>query len=654
MKEGTWQCIVMTRLAVAPYAERPSVAPKPFDLWATSVWGTLEARWPAAGIASFARQVHTEAARFAAMSNPALLAEAVALRPALLQNTARLQPRVFGLVHAAVERHLGLRYHDVQLAGGRLLTRRAIVEMATGEGKTITAVLAAATAALAGQAVHIVTVNDYLAQRDAERLRPVFAALGLSTGLVQQGDAPQARQEAYRADITYVTNKELVFDYLKDRIATTAGRGGARQALFAALGEPKSGLLLRGLQVAIVDEADSVLIDEARTPLIISQDKTDRALLAVLGQALELAGQMVRGEHFTLNETRQALHLLPPGQEIVAERLTEGEGLFRARYAREQIMLQALTALHLFERDRHYIVRDGAVQIVDEYTGRVMADRSWEQGLHQLVEAKEGLPPTGTRVTLARITYQRFFNRYLRLSGMTGTAGEVAGELRSVYGLRVMRLPTNRPLRRHYDGARMLPDAARKWHLVAERAAALSASGRPVLIGTQTVADSEALAAVMDMSGLPHVVLNARQDAHEATVIAAAGQAGRITVATNMAGRGTDIVLGPGVADRGGLHVILTEYSDSRRIDRQLYGRAGRQGDAGSAEDIVALDDAPFRRFAPRAIRAALGVLPGWLTLRLLKQYAQAAATRSNAQQRRRQIVADDNAERAMGYAGQE
>ena len=237
---------------------------------------------------------------------------------------------------------------------------------------------------------------------------------------------------------------------------------------------------------------------------------------------------------------------------------------------------------------------------------------------------------------------------------MTGTAREVAGELRAVYGLRVVRLPTNRPLGRRYDGARLLPDAARKWHLVSDRAAALSAAGRPVLIGTHTVADSEALAAVMSGRGLPHVVLNARQDEHEAAVVADAGQPGRITVATNMAGRGTDIALGPGVAERGGLHVILTEYSDSRRIDRQLYGRAGRQGDPGSAEDIIALDDALFRRYARRAVRIALRALPGWLALRLLQHYAQNAASRSNVQQRRRQVVADDSAERAMGYAGRE
>ena len=644
----------MQRYAVAPYAERPGVVPTPFDLWAISLWGTLEAHWPASGIARFARTVRTHADRAAGMTDAALLAEAAALRPGLLEHAARLQLRVFGLVHEAVRRHLGVRYHDVQLASGRLLTRRALIEMATGEGKTITAVLPAAAAALAGQAVHIVTVNDYLAQRDAERLRPVFAALGLTVGLVQSGDEVGARQAAYRADVTYVTNKELVFDYLKDRVATGQRRSSARQALGAALGGNRGTLLLRGLQAAIVDEADSVLIDEARTPLIISQDKTDPALIAVLGQALGLAADLRRGDEFVLDETRQTVHLLPAGQQAVAERLTEGEGLFRARFAREQVVLQALTALHMFERDRHYIVRDGAVQIVDEYTGRVMPDRAWEQGLHQLVEAKEGLPPTGTRSTIARITYQRFFNRYLRLSGMTGTAREVAGELRAVYGLRVMRLPTNRPLRRRYEGARLLPDAARKWQAVAEGAAERAAAGRPVLIGTQTVADSEALAAAMQARGIPHVVLNARQDAQEAAVVAEAGQPGRITVATNMAGRGTDIVLGPGVAERGGLHVILTEYSDSPRIDRQLHGRAGRQGDPGSAEDIVALEDALFRRYASRAARFALRGLPPAAALRLLRRYAQFAAGRGNAQQRRQQVRADERAERVMGYAGRD
>ncbi len=651
---GAWQCCHMKRLAVAPYAERPATLPKTFDLWATSAWGSLEARWPAGGIAAFARRVRSEALRYESMSGPALLAEAATLRPALLQHASRLQPRVFGLVHEAVRRHLELRYHDVQLAGGRLLTRRTLVEMATGEGKTITAVLAAAAAGLAGQAVHIVTVNDYLARRDAERLRPVFGALGLSVGLVQEGDEPQKRREAYRADVTYVTNKELTFDYLKDRIATARSRGAARQALSAALGGTGGDLLLRGLQVAIVDEADSVLIDEARTPLIISEDKTDRMLMAILGQALEVAASMERGKDFVIDETRQVLQLLPPGQDAVSERLTEGEGLFRARYAREQVIVQALTALHMFQRDRHYIVRDGTLQIVDEYTGRVMPDRAWEQGLHQLVEAKEGLPPTGTRTTLARITYQRFFNRYLRLSGMTGTAREVAGEVRAVYGLRVMRLPTNRTLRRRYDGARILPDAARKWDAVTERAAAMSAEGRPVLIGTQSVADSETLASLMSARNLSYVLLNARQDAHEAAVVAAAGQLGRITVATNMAGRGTDIVLQPGVRERGGLHVILTEFGESPRIDRQLYGRAGRQGDPGSYEDIVALDDPLFRRFASRPVLVAFRALSGWLALRLLRSYAQFAATRSNAQQRRRQMIADENAERLMGFAGQE
>ena len=644
----------MQRFAVAPYAERPTTSPKSFDLWANSVWGSVAARRPAMGIARFARQVRAEAARHEGGSDVALLAAAAALRPALLRDAARLQPVVFGMVHVAVQRQLGLRYHDVQLAGGRLLTRRVVAEMATGEGKTITAVLPAAAAALAGQAVHVVTVNDYLARRDADRLRPVFAALGLSVGLVQEGDEPAKRREAYRADVTYVTNKELTFDYLKDRIATARSRSGARQALSAALGGAESGLLLRGLQVALVDEADSVLIDEARTPLIISEDKSDLALQAILGQALELAAGLVGGEEFVVDETRQSVRLLPRGQEAVAQRLTAAEGLFRARFAREQIVVQALTALHVFERDRHYIVRDDSIQIVDEYTGRVMQDRSWEQGLHQLVEAKEGVPPTATRQTLARITYQRFFNRYLRLSGMTGTGREVAGELSAVYGLRVISLPRNRPLLRRHQGARLLPDAARKWQVVAARAAALSDAGRPVLVGTQTVADSEALSAAMQDRAVPHVVLNARQDSGEADIVAQAGEPGRVTVATNMAGRGTDIVLAPGVAAKGGLHVILTEFSDASRIDRQLYGRAGRQGDPGSYEQIVALDDGLFRRFAGKLLRGSLRSVPGWLALRLLQTYAQTAATRSNAQQRRRQIVNDEQAERAIGFAGQE
>ena len=645
----------MVRVISAPYAERSSPMPGPFDLRAIAAWGTVSARLPGRlGVAGHAQRVGTLAAALAGRSDAALLAEAAAVRPALLDRPAAMQPRVFALVHAAVERHLGLRYHPVQLAGGRALTRRRVVEMATGEGKTITAALPAAAAALAGQAVHIVTVNDYLARRDAERLRPVYGALGLTVGLVQEGDEPAQRRQAYAADVTYVTNKELTFDYLKDRIAVADAPGGARHALAAAFGGARDGLLLRGLQVALVDEADSVLIDEARTPLIISAERANEDLAGIVGHALDVARGLRAGEDFHLDEAHRAVRLTANGQAAVATRLTGGSGLFRARYAREQVMTQALTALHVFVRDQDYIVADGKVQIVDEYTGRIMPDRSWEQGLHQLVEAKEALALTGTRQTIARITYQRFFNRYLLLSGMTGTAREVAGELRSVYGLGFVRLRTHRPPQRKDLGGRLLPDAAAKWDAVAARAAELAGTGRPVLVGTATVDASEALGAVLARSGLPHVVLNARQDAEEADIVAQAGQPGRVTVATNMAGRGTDIELTEASRRAGGLHVILTEFSDSRRIDRQLYGRAGRQGDPGSFESYVAVDDQLFTRFAGLLLRVLAGRLPGGVGRKLLQARAQAAASRSNAQQRRAQVLADEQTERQMGFARRE
>jgi preprotein translocase subunit SecA len=284
-----------------------------------------------------------------------------------------------------------------------------------------------------------------------------------------------------------------------------------------------------------------------------------------------------------------------------------------------------------------------------------MPDRSWEQGLHQLVEAKEGVELTSTRETLARITYQRFFNRYLRLSGMTGTAREVAGELRAIYGLHVVSLPANRKLRRRNLGSRLMPDAAAKWTEVARRASRFTASGRPLLVGTQSVEASEALSAELSAHGLPHVVLNARQDAGEAEIVAAAGQPQSITVATNMAGRGTDIELGPGVAEAGGLHVILTGYHDSARIDRQLFGRAGRQGDPGSYESVVALDDELFERFAPRLTRMVRkGGWLGRLAWQLMRRRAQAAASRGHARQRREQVLADERFDQGMGFSGRE
>ena len=648
----------MMRQAIAPYVERSSHPGTTFERAAATLLGHAQAGWTGRlrGAAGFAATVERAAAGVAGLGDAALLAHAAALRTALMRDPTAHQDQVFALVATAIHRTLGLRYYPVQLLGGRALTGRRIVEMATGEGKTITALLPAAAFALSGRPVHVVTVNDYLAARDAERLRPACAALGLTVGTVLEGDEPAVRRRAYAADITYVSNKELVFDYLKDRIATRGAHGQARQAVAALTGPGRAdALVLRGLHAAIVDEADSVLIDEARTPLIISADRPGTDAETLAGQALDLAAHLP-ADGFTLHAAENAVRLTAPGRDAAAARAAAWAhglpSLFRARHAREHLVVQALTALHLFQRDRHYIVADGRVQIVDEYTGRVMPDRSWEEGLHQMVEMKEGVALSNRRETLARITYQRFFNRYVHLSGMSGTVREVAGELRGVYGLRTVCLPTHRPVARQDLGGTLLPDAQAKWQAVATRATAVAGQGRPVLIGTQSVAASEALSAVLAAHGLPHVVLNARQDADEAAVVAAAGQAGRVTVATNMAGRGTDIALDAGVAAAGGLHVILTGYHDSGRIDRQLFGRSGRQGDPGSCEGIVARDDELFARFAPRLATMGLAAMGGSLTL--LRSRAQRTASRLNARDRRWQMQQDEQMDGFMGFAGTE
>ena len=655
---------MVNRVATAPYAERVALQHGGFDRAILSAYGKAEAALGRSNVMWRRARAITGLAKAAALkSDSAILAEAGSLRPLLLHDrSAAIEERAFALVYAAVERHLGLRYHPVQLVGGLALRGRRVVEMATGEGKTITAALPAALAALAGSPTHVVTVNDYLAERDSERLRPMFAALGLTVGLVIQGQEPDERRQAYAADITYVTNKELAFDYLRDRIATNHARGSARQALTSMLGDASTGrgpLILRGLHVAVVDEVDSILIDEARTPLIISAEREDAGMADTMGIALDLARKLSAGEHYLVSQTERSVVLTEKGVEKLAAFGDGLAGVFRAPQARQQLMLQALSALHLFERDRHYILTEEGVQIVDEHTGRTMPDRTWQAGLHQLVEAKEGVSLTATRETLARITYQRFFNRYLRLSGMTGTAREVAGELRAVYGLGVLRLPTNRKPRRRNLGTMVAADAATKWARVAERVDAVARTGRPVLVGTQSVAASEALSGLLTARGVAHATLNARQDAAEAELVARAGQAGQVTVATNMAGRGTDIELGTGVREAGGLHVILTGFHDSTRVDRQLFGRAGRQGDPGSCEAIVALDDELFVRFAP-GMATTLGPAIGTggalsrITAWMLRRHAQTVASRLNTEIRRQQLVDDERLDKGLSFAGRE
>jgi preprotein translocase subunit SecA len=536
-----------------------------------------------------------------------------------------------------------------------------VAEMETGEGKTLTATLPACTAALAGLPVHVITVNDYLARRDAETMGPLYRALGLTVGVIVSGMDPEARREAYAADITYATNKEVVFDYLKDRIALGAGASQVKLQL-DALGRRRDAstrLLHRGLHFAIVDEADSVLIDEARTPLVISGKGRDAVQEEVFRTAVRLARELERGVDFEVDEPERSVRLRPPGAEALIDLGDKAGGIFRGERRREELVCMALTALHCFRRDQHYLVNDEKIQIVDEFTGRVMADRSWERGLHQMIEAAEDLPISVRAETLARISYQRFFQRYLRLSGMTGTAREVAGELQAVYGLSVVSVPVARPLLRRNLGRRVLGGSVEKWRCVENRVAEVHAEGRPVLVGTRSVADSELLSERLDARGIPHRVLNARQDQEEADIVAEAGQEGRVTVATNMAGRGTDICLTEQVAERGGLHVIATEMHEASRIDRQLFGRCGRQGDPGSFESVTSLEDELFQMHASPPLRwlATLAEDPERTRTRRVAmavgvRLAQRGAERLHAQMRRDLLHHDQRLDRLLAFSG--
>lgn len=370
--------------------------------------------------------------------------------------------------------------------------------------------------------------------------------------------------------------------------------------------EKASPLLLRGLCFAIVDEADSVLIDEARTPLILSRPVEGQFDEEIYQQALQLADRLQRDVDFSVRVRERTVVIGEDGKAHLEELATEMPKFWHRTRRREVLVTQALNARYLYLRDQHYLVRDDKVMIVDENTGRVMADRSWEMGLHQMVEVKENCEVTPARDAMAKITYQRFFRRYLRFGAMSGTATEVAGELWSVYGLRVVKVPSHKPMQRLAGPSRVCLTAEEKWRAVVERVKSLHQRQRPVLIGTRSVAASEQLSALLTEAALPHRVLNARNDADEADIVAHAGEAGRITVATNMAGRGTDISLGSGITELGGLHVIATERNEARRVDRQLYGRCGRQGDPGSFEAILSLEDEILDLYAPRPLKKLL------------------------------------------------
>ena len=516
-------------------------------------------------------------------------------------------PEALAVAREGIARHTGERAYDVQLLGAVALHRGSIAEMKTGEGKTLVAALALYANALTGQGAHLVTVNDYLARRDAQWYGGALNALGITIGVLQHDTAylytPEAapgsepgmehlmlctRRDAYYADITYGTNNEYGFDYLRDNMA---------QSL--------EGKVQRKQAFGIVDEADSVLIDEARTPLIISGEQQDD--LSIYPRFARIVPSLQRDTHFTIEERSRSVHITEQGAEAL-ERALGLDNLFSPenfRYTR--YMEAALKAQFIYMRDRDYVVKDNEIVIVDDFTGRLMEGRRWSDGLHQAVEAKENVSIQQESVTYATITLQNFFRMYPTLSGMTGTAATEAEELDKIYKLDVLTIPTHRPMVRDDMPDFVYRNTHGKFKAVIEDVKEQHAKGRPVLVGTIAIETSEELSNLLRVQGIEHEVLNAKQHAREAQIVERAGQRGAVTIATNMAGRGTDIKLGEGVANIGGLHIIGTERHESRRIDNQLRGRSGRQGDPGSSRFYVSFEDEIMKRFAPEW-------LPGLMT----------------------------------------
>ncbi|MEM7232957.1 MAG: preprotein translocase subunit SecA, partial [Planctomycetota bacterium] len=499
----------------------------------------------------------------------------------------------FAVVREASRRNLktghgvAMRHFDVQMIGGMVLHEGKVAEMATGEGKTLSATLPTYLNALTGNGVHVVTVNDYLARRDAEWMQPLFGSLGMATGSIQSEMDNQERLVQYAKDATYGTNNEFGFDYLRDHMKTGLHDQVQKRRSFA-----------------IVDEVDSILIDEARTPLIISgpsESSTDKYYVAN-----RVAKRMRRGQDFDVKEKERSIILTEAGIEN-AERMVGVSSFYVGKDMEwPHLIEQSLKAHHLYQKDVEYVVRDREVVIVDEFTGRLMEGRTWGEGLHQAVEAKEGLQIRRENQTLATITLQNFFKLYDKLAGMTGTAMTEAMELDKIYELDVVAIPTNKTNQRIDHDDVVYVSKRDKYNAIAEEIVEVNKEGRPILVGTTSIENSEILSGMLKRRGVTHHVLNAKQHDREADIVADAGQPGQVTISTNMAGRGTDIVLGPGVIDKGGLHVIGTERHEARRVDNQLRGRCARQGDPGSTRFFLSLEDDLMRRFASDRVSAIL------------------------------------------------
>ena len=544
------------------------------------------------------RKVEACDSQLQSLTDNELLKRSLALRYEAQSGTPpdKISVDAFALVRESARRTIGMQHYPVQLLGGFAMFDRSIAVMQTGEGKTLTATLPLYLAALSGKGAHLTTANDYLAARDADLMRPVFEALGMNVGVIEADTHKSQRPQQYNADVTYSTAKEIGFDFLRDRLAERQAKFENQnliQNLVGSNGSTPTTIVQRGLNFILVDEADSILIDEARTPLIVSSlpDEVAKAKIELYRWCSKVAPQFNLDQHYTHAKKSKQVELNADGRQQVR---TSPKPDLLARTPLLDIYEQIEQAIFVDENyilGRQYVVRDGEVVIVDEFTGRLAEGRKWRAGLHQAIEAKEDLEVSVETGESARITIQDLFLKYDQLAGMTGTAANSSTELKNIYNTRVVEVPTNRPPQRKQWPDRVFATEQDKWEAIVEEVIQVREQGRPVLIGTRSIDKSELLSAMLEEQGVEHDVLNARNLAREAEIVAAAGQPGRVVVATNMAGRGTDIKVSEAALEQGGLHVICSEVHDSARIDRQLIGRCGRQGDPGSYRQFVSLTD---------------------------------------------------------------
>ena len=635
--------------------------PPPQGVDALANWWTGKYRRRQSNLERLSRQAHVIdalAPKFVSLTDHQLQEELFRCRDEFRRE---LRPQHDILNHAlaavreAADRRLRLRAFPVQLIGALALHNGFLAEMATGEGKTLTAGLAGVLAGWTKRPVHIITVNDYLAHRDAEWLAPLYTFCGVRVGCVTGQLSSEDRAREYGRDVTYTTSKELLADFLRDRLRMKHLEDPTRRVV-RRLVNPRdvgvAGVVMRGLHTAIVDEADSILIDEAVTPLIISAARKNEMLREVGDVANRIASELRCGEHYVRDLRHREVEFTAAGRKQLEATCEALPGFWRSEQRRAEVVRTALVAREFFERDRQYIIADGKIVIVDEFTGRPMPQRTWREGLHQAIEAKEGFEPSDPSETIARMSFQRFFRCFHRLSGMTGTAWEAAAEFWQIYSLPVVRIPTNRPCVRKHLPDRFFLTEREKWDAIIDEIVRIHSTRRPILVGTRSVAASEEVARRLKERGVEFHVLNATRLAEEAMIVAVAGDPARITIATNMAGRGTDIRLGHGVAAMGGLHVLATERHESGRVDRQLFGRAGRQGDPGTAQAFVSAEDHLVQRHLPLAVKKI--ALSGNSTLsRAAFALAQRRAQKLAYKQRVAVLRADAWLDETLSFAGE-